>query len=89
MKKFFIEPDIQRLKLNLNENIASSSGCELPNFDYINFNGITMQDGESYLTFMMLYIPMLQNRDVAGTLNLLKTPQWAKCIQILQVFHDS
>ena len=30
MKKTFTEPDIQKLKLNLRENIALSSGCEFP-----------------------------------------------------------
>lgn len=30
MKKVFVEPDIQRLKLNLRENIATSSRCAFP-----------------------------------------------------------
>lgn len=37
MKKFFIEPDIQKLRLNLRENIATSSGCSWPELGFITY----------------------------------------------------
>lgn len=40
MKKFFVEPDIQKLSLNLHENIATSSGCVWPTIFFFEYNYI-------------------------------------------------
>ena len=88
MKKFFIEPDIQRLKLNLNENIASSSGCQLPDHQYKEILGGRVEGG-SYAEFGALYVQYLAAGKVKELNELLTISEFANCMSWVKIYHDS
>ena len=67
MKKNFVEPDIQRLKLNLRENIATSGGCSWPDIQfasYIEGMQLQMMDHYNYMEKWTLYSDLKSKNNV-------------------------
>ena len=87
MKKFFVEPEIQKLKLNLHENIAVSGGCDLPDYAEKYKAGIFSADPElDPNLFKSMYDGYAAINDIAAANNLLQSSIFTKCLIGIEIY---
>ena len=84
MRKFFVEPEIQRLKLNLRENIASS-GCIEPQFHLV-FSGRKFSNGLDTNDFWIIYDDTLQTGGISAVIDFLSTGAFLQCVIIDKIY---
>ena len=77
MKKFFVEPDIQMMKLNLRENIASSGGCSWPVFLFAGYGGL-LHSAYDQAQVERDYYAMKANNDLVNVIPFLRS--YGSCI---------
>ena len=84
MRKVFIEPDIQKLRVNLHENIASS-GCGYPEY-HLRFIGRVFANGLDDDAFWVMYDTVAAGGSIGDIIDFLTSGPFASCIIVDEIF---